>query len=236
MKKPGLTAPEMERQELRATPRKSSCPSNVAGYITKGDDNKPVNRYAAIWVKTAEGDDARMCVGKTPSEVLSIRDDFKEQERSPPHPPCPATARWQHEGEQRAGADHRPKGRPPEADGDLVGPDLAAMRVKRSGDELPESIYSIGETDRSRPWRRAQVRATRKDLAATTLQGQAPQSRGPEKIAHPGKSESSTTRRKTLERPENPDRRGHSGDRNPPRPGRGGRGTHGQTNLAREEA
>ena len=49
-------------------------PVDVAGYISKDNDGKPVDRYAALWVEKSDDDDAQMYVGETEDKEASIQD------------------------------------------------------------------------------------------------------------------------------------------------------------------
>jgi formylglycine-generating enzyme required for sulfatase activity len=159
----GLSAGEMREQDKRYG-REKLVPVDVAGYIDMGVDGKPIDRYAALWVKAADGDDARMVVGATLDQEQTIRDEFNDEERVP----------------QALQVLHLPDGSPrvsgvwvrPAADGasadaerELSEGRFAAIRARKSDKVLID--VSVDETSRARPWRE-RVQAVR-DLADKAL-------------------------------------------------------------------
>jgi serine/threonine protein kinase len=53
-------------------------PVDVAGYVAAGDDGKPADRYAVLWVeKGGPGDDARMIVGVPPGDLSKAQEELQ---------------------------------------------------------------------------------------------------------------------------------------------------------------
>ena len=99
----GSSPPRSCSARMRSIGREKLIPVDVAGYIAKGQDGKPVDRYAALWVEAGDGDDARMYVGE--NSRTSPRDPGWTHRRgvAPLHASGPPPAGWHLEDERRLG-------------------------------------------------------------------------------------------------------------------------------------
>jgi serine/threonine protein kinase/formylglycine-generating enzyme required for sulfatase activity/tetratricopeptide (TPR) repeat protein len=77
-----LTADQVREQDHRNRNDKF-LPVDVAGYTTRGADNKLSDRYAVLWGKQTGDDDVRLCVGMTALDEDEIEDQFQEAKLIP---------------------------------------------------------------------------------------------------------------------------------------------------------
>ena len=64
-------------------------------WLTDGEEGKPTDRYAALWVEKSGDDDARMYVGVTAAEARRFRTQLKDAEADPPDPARHGGSGWQ---------------------------------------------------------------------------------------------------------------------------------------------
>jgi formylglycine-generating enzyme required for sulfatase activity/tetratricopeptide (TPR) repeat protein len=77
-----LTVDEVRRLDERNVKDKYLA-VDVAGYVTTGEDGKPGDRHAALWVESSGGDHARIYVGATADEQTEIQAKLKEEKLIP---------------------------------------------------------------------------------------------------------------------------------------------------------
>jgi formylglycine-generating enzyme required for sulfatase activity/tetratricopeptide (TPR) repeat protein len=160
---PSLSAEDLRREDGKYAGEKL-IPVDVAGYVTKGQDGKLVDRYAALWVKAGDGDEARMYVGEKPDVEAATRDELTDQEYSPstlqildlPDGTARTSSVWVRPAQN---------GSESQADRGLVEGQFAAARAKRSDKVLID--VAVSEATHPQPWRE-RVKAI-SDLAEKTL-------------------------------------------------------------------
>jgi formylglycine-generating enzyme required for sulfatase activity/tetratricopeptide (TPR) repeat protein len=76
-------SPEQIRHQNEKYRDDKFVPGDVAGYMAIGKDDKPAERYAALWVERAGVDDARMYVGTTATEETEVQDKLTEAKLIP---------------------------------------------------------------------------------------------------------------------------------------------------------
>ncbi|MFI5455786.1 MAG: SUMF1/EgtB/PvdO family nonheme iron enzyme [Isosphaerales bacterium] len=72
----GLT-PEQVRRQDETNRTEKFLPVDVAGYVTTVD-GQPADRYAALWVEVAGGDEARLYVGAADNELANVQKPLQD--------------------------------------------------------------------------------------------------------------------------------------------------------------
>ena len=76
-------SPEQTRQQDDKNRSGKFLPVNMAGYVTTGADDNPIDRYAALWVEKSGEDEARMYVGASYDDHKPAQDRLKAEKLIP---------------------------------------------------------------------------------------------------------------------------------------------------------
>jgi serine/threonine protein kinase/formylglycine-generating enzyme required for sulfatase activity/tetratricopeptide (TPR) repeat protein len=144
-------SPEGIRLEDERNTKERFIPVDVAGYIDTDERGKPVDRYAALWVKATDGEGAEMYVGVTPDVELERRDQLTVRGFLP---------RTLHvlrgpDGVQKVSSVWGPCGLDEDevsSDREHFESDFTAALGRKSDKVLVDVV--VGDSSRSRAWRR----------------------------------------------------------------------------------
>ena len=58
-------------------------PADIAGYVARGSDGNPIDRYSVVWAEGASQDGVRPVVGETAQKLNEATDQFRDEDLVP---------------------------------------------------------------------------------------------------------------------------------------------------------